>query len=551
MDGEKRGVIQKIGFFIFHYTVIICISIILPLLINSYYMYPVVFSPYDELKHTIEQDLKTSFFYINNFTIKLLYIICQRYFFPALPGPVIEAYITLYLTIPFYVIYFICYTITGDYIRRKFKEKFLLHFFIITGLIYGTFIFLHSLSLTDSHSVFSLNDCLKYIIPPFENYPFLFVVPFTVPSIIFYKKLTHPMTKKLLKYVVLIIWIYGSTCFIYIIYRLLISRLTDVIILFVPMFIFFLFFALYRVFLLTWKRKDAEIIEFIIFIIISLLTIMTFSFLSHKLTSMARHEKLLIEENRNEQKIECIDNALNIEFISNRDIVYIDLWSHIGNKGYLLARDGKYEESIKFYNKAFKNSPETGWIITGNFLAGNGKYDDAIRHYNKAIEINTDCIRAYLRKGEILVKQGKYDEAIRCYDSALNIKPYYISILLDKGEILIKQGRYNEAIKCYDNALDITPQCLQAWGEKGNILFSHGKYEEAIKCYDNAIELHKNYNEWNCNFFSISDDEYDEIIKNREEALKIIRGKNKDYNSKSETFLVIRFSLYRSPLYKF
>lgn len=63
MYREKRGAIQKIGSFIFHYTVIICISIILPLLINSY-MHPVVCSPYDELKHTIEQELRTSFYYI-------------------------------------------------------------------------------------------------------------------------------------------------------------------------------------------------------------------------------------------------------------------------------------------------------------------------------------------------------------------------------------------------------------------------------------------------------------------------------------------------------
>lgn len=450
-----------------------------------------------------------------------------------------ETYVTLYLAIPFYVIYFICYTVTGEYIRKIFKERCLLHVFTVSGLIYGTFIFLHHIYVTDFHNVLSINDSLNCSCSIVQTYPFILFIPFIFTSIIFNKTLNFYRTETLLTYSVLIIWIYISTVFIYIIYRLFISRLTDVIILLVPIFIFILFFALYRVYLLTWKRKNAEIMEFILFIIISLLLIMIFSFLSNRLTYI--HEKLMVIDE------DSLKNALKIEFIRDRYTLYSHLLGCRVKKGYILAKDGKYDEAIK----AFNNS-EDGWIITGSLLVDNCKYDEAIRHYDKAIDINPECIRAYQKKGELLVKHGKYDEAIRCYDSALHIKPYYISIFLDKAEILINQGRYNEAIKCCDSALKVSPQHLRAWAIKGNILFSNGRYEEAIKCYYNVIDLHTIHDEWNCNCFPLTDDEYDEIIENKEEALKIIKRKNKNYQAKPEIFSIIKFYLYNPHyMYKF
>ncbi len=54
-----------------------------------------------------------------------------------------------------------------------------------------------------------------------------------------------------------------------------------------------------------------------------------------------------------------------------------------------------------------------------------GRYDEAIRYYDKALEIDPEYVYAWNGKGCALDYLRRYDEAIRCYDKALEIGPKY------------------------------------------------------------------------------------------------------------------------------
>ena len=60
----------------------------------------------------------------------------------------------------------------------------------------------------------------------------------------------------------------------------------------------------------------------------------------------------------------------------------------------------KAENDTTYYNKA-----------TVKF--GKKKYQEAIKYYDKALELNPDYVAAWNDKGVALIRLGKYDEGFR------------------------------------------------------------------------------------------------------------------------------------------
>ena len=65
------------------------------------------------------------------------------------------------------------------------------------------------------------------------------------------------------------------------------------------------------------------------------------------------------------------------------------------------------------------------WNNKGLALHNLGKYDEAIKYCDKAIEINPNFAWAWINKGNALFELGKYDEAVKCYDKAIEIDPNF------------------------------------------------------------------------------------------------------------------------------
>jgi len=189
--------------------------------------------------------------------------------------------------------------------------------------------------------------------------------------------------------------------------------------------------------------------------------------------------------------------TISIRVISENEANSSEIWN---NKGVALYNQGRYNESLKAYDKAIKISPRNAviWTNKGAALASLGKYNDALEAYDKAIEIDPKYADAWYNKGVALDAQGKYDEAMQAYDKALEINPQYGDVWCNKGNYLEKQGKYDEAVKAYDKATEINPQDKLAWNNKGNALDNQGKHDEAIQAYNKAIEIDPQYTDaWN------------------------------------------------------
>ncbi len=87
-------------------------------------------------------------------------------------------------------------------------------------------------------------------------------------------------------------------------------------------------------------------------------------------------------------------------------------------KGTDLYESGKYEEAIKWFDKAIEGDSHSlkAWYNRGNSLFNLGRYGEAIESYNKVLTIDPDYAIAWYKNGKALCEEGKTEEGYRCYE---------------------------------------------------------------------------------------------------------------------------------------
>ena len=133
-------------------------------------------------------------------------------------------------------------------------------------------------------------------------------------------------------------------------------------------------------------------------------------------------------------------------------------WFELGLK------EKDWKKKIECFSKCLELDPKDAdaWNNKGYALAKLGRYEEAIRCFDKAIEIDPKHAVAWNNKGVTLGELGRYEEAIRCYDKALEIDPKDANAWNNKGYALEELGRYEEAIRCFDKAIEIDPEHEEA-----------------------------------------------------------------------------------------
>lgn len=163
------------------------------------------------------------------------------------------------------------------------------------------------------------------------------------------------------------------------------------------------------------------------------------------------------------------------------------------NRGRFKAASKKYEEAIKYYDKAIKLNPKyaEAYNEKGNALLILGKVDEAIKCFTKATEINEKYITAWKGKEAALLMQNKQDEALRCCDTIIEIDPENEEAWVTKGFVLSDTHKFDEALKCFDKAIEINPDSIDALSKKGDVLLALGRFDDEKKCRQRIEEIKK------------------------------------------------------------
>ena len=124
--------------------------------------------------------------------------------------------------------------------------------------------------------------------------------------------------------------------------------------------------------------------------------------------------------------------------------------------GLIIFQQGKFSESIKYFNEGIKAEPKNAIIYNnlGNAYKSLEIYDKAEHFYLKSIDLNNGIIEPLNNLGNLYLFMNKSDEAINCFKKAISINPqsfltyYNLGIAYKNlGDFLKSKNHLNESIK--------------------------------------------------------------------------------------------------------
>ncbi|HTD97945.1 MAG TPA: tetratricopeptide repeat protein [Mucilaginibacter sp.] len=192
-----------------------------------------------------------------------------------------------------------------------------------------------------------------------------------------------------------------------------------------------------------------------------------------------------------------------------------------------LYDDRKYEESIVYYTKVIKNSPQYAYayLRRGKAYVYTNQLEKAVEDDDAAISLFPNYVKAYYDRADAFFDQDKYHEAITGYKKSKSLNPYYeypnynisrsynylkmadsalyyIDIHTKshpedgygydvKGDIYYDRNEYTAAIELYTRAIAFEPEKSSFYEDRGNAYFYADKVDEAIRDFEKSAELDK------------------------------------------------------------
>ena len=164
-------------------------------------------------------------------------------------------------------------------------------------------------------------------------------------------------------------------------------------------------------------------------------------------------------------------------------VVVLSVWTY--------QRNQVWQNALTLWTDVVKKSPNKArpQLNLGLALANQDRLDEATQHYSKSIQLDPNYAEAHNNLGVVLKKQGKIDEAIQHYRKALQLNPTYAAAINNLAEAFVKQGKMQDALEYYHRTLRIDPTNDKVYNHLGIALAEQGKIEEAIEQYRKARQL--------------------------------------------------------------
>ena len=228
-----------------------------------------------------------------------------------------------------------------------------------------------------------------------------------------------------------------------------------------------------------------------------------------KITISAYHNKgvLLEKLGKHEESIELLNKAKNIQIQRNeREAKKIeDEHDRMYDKAFQFLMEGKYAESIESFDELLFFKPNDATALSNLGIA------------YLAIAESDDYDLAYKDRGpdDDSVYDVEYlcQNAIDCFDKSLRIEPKNDVVLYNKARILVlqsaaiestyedvevedddecmdeKQVLNNQALMCLDKALKINPNSARTNFAKALVLIDLDRIKDSVEFMDKALEI--------------------------------------------------------------
>lgn len=165
--------------------------------------------------------------------------------------------------------------------------------------------------------------------------------------------------------------------------------------------------------------------------------------------------------------------------------------------GVIAAQRNDRPLAIYLIGEAIKLAPNNAVYFSnrGIVYCGLREFDHALADFTKAIEIDAECVDAYVYRGTALSAINRNYLALESYDVALTLNPNSAIAHSNRANTLRGLGLHREAIVGYDKAISLDPHFAEAYSNRGIALKEMGLLDDALASYDKAISINPRYAE--------------------------------------------------------
>ncbi len=167
-----------------------------------------------------------------------------------------------------------------------------------------------------------------------------------------------------------------------------------------------------------------------------------------------------------------------------------DIPSIYNDKATELKKQGKFEEALKFADKAQEVKKEEKsdnfWYNKAVRCCEFGEYEEAIDCLNKDLIVHKKSYETFFLKGLIMIQLKNSAEAIECFNKASEERNQQYLQNSKKVDHMKKVRKFEKALQYADLSINEKPLDSEFWYNKGTAFLKLKKYENALGCFTKA-----------------------------------------------------------------
>ena len=207
-----------------------------------------------------------------------------------------------------------------------------------------------------------------------------------------------------------------------------------------------------------------------------------------------KDDEYYLNNGRECQKKEKYEEA--IKYYNKATEINQNCWKAYNNIGLCFKYFKDYEKALEYYNKALQISPDSAVMYSniGNLYIDMKEYDKALTNLNIAVELNIEeSYIPYYNRGNCYYYMEKYNEAFEDYNKSIAIEPNFEEHYYNRGLCYEKMGDTEKAILDYTKTISLNPDYFLAYHNRARLYFSMSNYVMAVPDCKKVLELNPDY----------------------------------------------------------
>jgi tetratricopeptide (TPR) repeat protein len=196
---------------------------------------------------------------------------------------------------------------------------------------------------------------------------------------------------------------------------------------------------------------------------------------------------IYLKQDKNAAAREVFERAIQLQ--ASYPGTMADAWN---NLGVLAARDGRAQESVRFFEESLRRNPHHLLALNnlGNAYRMQKRWDEAREALERALKESPEDAEANYGLGMVFAQTGNNAGAYQHLQRALKARPVYPEALNNLGILYMATGRTDQAGESFEQCIKVAPNFDQAYLNLARIYALKGARDQARTVLLQLLEQH-------------------------------------------------------------